>query len=223
MTARPRDLGLERGALAARTTRVLHRGGRHNADVLLIEHGDRPLVVKDFAPRGALVQATLGRWLTAHEAAAYRWLEGHPAVPRFVGFVDPLAFAIEFRPGRRISRHLLDDAGPGFIAALASAVDGLHARGLVHLDLGHRSNVLVDDRGKPVLVDFASALWFRPGSPAARLLLPVLSGFDRRAVAKYRDKLERQRSLRAAAASAPTEAPSGSGSPVSGRSESRPM
>ena len=217
-----RSLDLERGSLAARTTRVLNRGHRHNADVLLVETGDRQLVVKDFAPRGALVRATLGRWLTAREAAAYRWLEGHPAVPRFVGFVDSLAFAVEFRPGRRISRHLLDEAGPGFIDALASAVDGLHARGLVHLDLGHRSNVLVDGTGEPVLVDFASALWFQPGSRAARLVLPALLGFDRRAVAKYRDRLERQRSRRASAPSAPAATPSGSGSPVSGRSESRP-
>ena len=215
-------LDLERAGLAARTTRVLQRGRRHNADVLLIELGDRQLVVKDFAPRDPLVRATLGRWLTAREAAAYRWLEGHPAVPRFVGFVDALAFAVEFRPGRRISRHLLHDAGPGFIDALASAVHGLHARGLVHLDLGHRSNVLVDGRGAPVLVDFASALWFRPGSLAARLLLPALVGFDRRAVAKYREKLERQRSLRDAGPSDPAVSPPASGSDVSERSESRP-
>jgi len=208
---------IDRARLAAGPTRVLNRGNRRNPDVFLVEHEGREIVVKDFAPRGAFVRATLGRWLTAREAAAYRLLDGHPSVPRFLGFLDPLAFALEFRPGRRVSRHLIDEAGPDFIAALAAAVEGLHERGLAHLDLGHRSNVLVDERGDPVLIDFASAVWFRPGSLAARWLLPWLARWDRRAVEKYRDKLERQRSLRAAAS-----AGSGAGTSEARRTESRP-
>jgi len=217
--------GIDRSALAGPGVRLLNRGNARNPDVLLLEGEGRPIVVKDFAPRGPLVRATIGRWITAREAAAYRWVAGHPAVPRFLGFIDPLAFALEFRPGRRVSRHLLDDAGPRFIEALAEAVRGLHARGLVHLDLGHRSNVLVDERGDPVLIDFASALWFRPGSLGARLLLPPLARFDLRAVAKYRDKLERQRSLRStgSAAARPGSSTGGdSGRSEGGRSESRP-
>jgi predicted Ser/Thr protein kinase len=206
-----------RRELAERTVEILNRGNRRNPDVLLVADGDRRLVVKDFAPRGPLVRATLGRWLTAREAAAYRRLEGHPAVPRFLGFVDPLAFAVEFRPGRRVSRHLIDDAGPDFVDALEAAVRGLHERGLVHLDLGHRSNVLIDDAGAPVLIDFASALWFRPGGWAARRLLPRLAAIDRRAVAKYRAKLERQRRMRRAR-QAPSE-DAGVGAAVSGTSE----
>lgn len=197
---------------------MLSRGNRRNPDVLLVEDGARRIVVKDFAPRGALVRATLGRWITAREAAAYRWLAGHASVPAFLGRIDPLALAVEYRPGRRISRHLIDDAGPAFLDALARAVAGLHARGLAHLDLGHRSNVLVDARGEPVLIDFASAVWFRPGGPGARWLLPHLAAYDLRAVAKWGAKLERQRSLRAGSAA-------GVGAEVSegSRSESRPM
>jgi len=213
----PAASGLSRASLAEGTVAVLNRGNRRNPDVLLVESDGRRIVVKDFAPRAAWVRATLGRWLTAREAAAYRWVDGHPAVPRFAGFVDDLAFALEYRPGRRISRHLIDDAGPGFVHALADAVEELHARGLVHLDLGHRSNVLIDAEGAPVLIDFASALWFRPGSFGARWILPWLARFDRRAVAKFREKLERQRSMRSAAAGSPPAAASGSG-----RSESRP-
>jgi RIO-like serine/threonine protein kinase len=208
---------IDRARLAAGPTQLLNRGNRRNPDVLLVEEGGRQIVVKDFAPRGALVRATIGRWITAREAKAYRRLEGHPSVPRFLGFLDPLAFALEFRPGRRVSRHLIDDAGPDFIDALDAAVAGLHERGLVHLDLGHRSNVLIDDRGEPVLIDFASAIAFRPGSWAARWLMPLFARYDRRAVAKYRDKLERQRSFRASRAAA-----SGAGASEAGRSESRP-
>jgi len=224
---------IDRARLASGTARVLNRGNRRNPDVYLVEDGDRQIVVKDFAPRGALVRAMIGRFLTAHEAAAYRWLEGHPAVPRFLGFLDPLAFALEFRPGERISRNTIEDVGPGFIEALADAVEGLHERGLVHLDLGHRSNVLVDEQGEPVLIDFASALWFRPGSLAARLFLPLFARYDRRAVAKYRDRLERRRVAlarqrdRAAPPSSPSPSPErgdagDAGASEGGRSESRP-
>jgi hypothetical protein len=218
MTREPRA-GLRRPELAARVVRVLNRGRRRNPDVLLVEDGERQVVVKDFAPRSRWVRATLGRWLTAREAAAYRWLEGHSAVPRFLGWIDPLAIALEFRPGRRISRHLADEAGPEFAEALSRAVDGLHRRGLAHLDLGHRSNVLVDEAGGPVLIDFASAVWFRPGSAGARWLLPWLARFDRRAVDKWRAKLARQRSRRA---SAPAGAGAATGASGGGRSESRP-
>jgi hypothetical protein len=207
-----------RAELAARTVHLLNRGNRRNPDVLLVQDGARQIVVKDFAPRGALVRATLGRWITAREAAAYVRLEGHPNVPRFLGWVDPLAIALEHRPGRRISRHLLEDAGPGFVSSLARAVEGLHRRGLVHLDLGHRSNVLVGEDGEPILIDFASAIWFRPGGAAARWILPRLAEHDRRAVAKWIAKLDRQRSMRGAAASA-----AGAGSDSGGsRKESRP-
>ncbi len=210
-TQRPSAAPVSRDELAQRTVEVLNRGNARNPDVLLVDGPEGRVVVKDFAPRGAVVRATVGRWVTAREAAAHRWLEGHPAVPRFLGFLDPLAIALEYRPGRRISRHLVDDAGPGFPEVLAEAVAGLHERGLVHLDLGHRSNILIDAQGQPVLIDFASAVWFRPGSLGARLILPRLAHYDLRAVAKWDAKLARQRALRAGRAA---EAARGEGRPT---------
>jgi hypothetical protein len=84
-----------RASLRGATRQILNRGNRRNPDVLLVEHAGETLVVKDFAPRGAIVRATLGRWIAAREARAYRQLEGHPSVPRFRGWIDPLAFAVE--------------------------------------------------------------------------------------------------------------------------------
>lgn len=213
----PKRARIRRADLAEHTLEVLNRGNRRNPDVLLVRDGDRRMVVKDFAPRGALVRHTIGRLISRREARAYQWLDGHPNVPRFLGWIDPLAFAVAYRPGRRVSRNLIEDGGPGFAAALDEAVAGLHARGLVHLDLGHRSNVLVDADGAPVLIDFASAVWFRPGSFGARFLLPRLSAYDLRAVHKWSAKLAHQRSLREAAAGS-----AAGGSSDGGRSDSRP-
>jgi hypothetical protein len=178
---------LSRSDLRLRTREVLHRGRARNPDVLLVDAPSGPLVVKDFAPRGRWVRALLGRFLTAHEVRAYARLAGHPAVPRFLGRIDALAFAIEYRPGRRMSRRLAGELPPGFVDRLAAAVREMHARGVVHLDLRHRSNVLVDARGEPILIDFASALclpgWCRP-------LVGLLARFDRRAVEKWRQRIE---------------------------------
>ena len=183
-------LALDRSNLVACTREVLNRGNARNPDVLLVDAGDRLVVVKDFAPRAAWVRATIGRWITSREMRAYRILAGHPAVPQLLGRIDALAFVLEYRPGRRMSRRLAAELSPGFIDRLAAAVREMHARGVVHLDLRHRSNVLVDEREQPILIDFASAVMLRPRGLLARRLLPWLARWDWDAVEKWRQRVE---------------------------------
>jgi tRNA A-37 threonylcarbamoyl transferase component Bud32 len=178
-----------REELARHTVRLLNRGNRRNPDVLLVEYRGRPMVVKDFAPRGPWVRASLGRWITAREVRALRALAGHPAVPALLGGIDPLAFAVEYRPGTRMSRQLAGVVPPDFMARLTEALEEMHRRGVAHLDLRHRSNVLADATGRPVLIDFGSAVTFRPGGAAARWILPVLAWIDRRALEKWRVRI----------------------------------
>jgi len=178
-----------RAEIESHTVSVLHRGGARNPDVLLVELGARRVVVKDFAARPRWIRATLGRWLTGREARAYRALDGLPCVPRWLGRVDEFALAVEYRPGRRMSRRLVPELPSGFIDRLEQAIRALHERGVVHLDLRHRSNVLVDARGEPVLIDFASAIQLRPDRWLGRTLLAQLAWIDRRALAKWRQRL----------------------------------
>ncbi len=153
-----------------------------------VQEGDDCVVVKDFAESG-LVARWLGAWLVQRELRAYRQLEGHPAVPRVRAVIDSLAFAVEYRPGEVMGTGLAGRVSPDFVTALRQAVREMHARGVVHLDLRHRSNVLAEGGGqRPVLIDFASALCFRPRSTGARVVLPLLAWIDLLAV----DKWERQ-------------------------------
>jgi serine/threonine protein kinase len=184
-----------RSALADATERVLNRGGWSNPDVLLVRHAGRPLVVKDFAARGRFVRRWLAPWLCARELRAWRALDGHPAVPRLFGPIDRLAFAVEYRPGQTLFSGRLQPVPEGFLAQLEAAVAEMHRRGVVHLDLRNRTNVLRDEGGRPVLIDFGSALVFRPGSFLARWLLPLLAAFDRRALRKWRTKQRRRKRL----------------------------
>lgn len=181
-------MSLSRETLAGKRIRVLSHGSAGGADVVLVRHEGRLCVVKDYAAVGRLSR-WLGPWLVRRELRAYRQLADHVAVPRIVAEVDELAFAIEYRPGEILGPGLASRVPAHFIDDLRAAVASMHARGVVHLDLRHRSNALASEDGRPVLIDFASAQCFRPGSLAARCLLPLLAVIDRRAVDKWKRQL----------------------------------
>lgn len=211
------DPGLTRAALAERRLVCLERGGRLSPDVWLVETERGPVVVKDFAARGALVRATLAPWFVSRESRIYQRLRSHPAVPRWLGRIDALAFAVEHRGGVRFSRRQPWTFSPEFGRRLEDCVRELHARGVVHLDLRHRSNVRAGLDGEPVLIDFASAVGFRPGGLAARFVLPLLGLADRSAVAKWRRRLARYSAGAASASGAPgaaSEGPRGASRPT---------
>jgi len=172
-----------REELPGAVVRRLSQGGARNSDVLLVNYRGHRLVVKDFTPRSALVRATLGRWITAREARAWRALAGHPSVPRFAGCIDALALVSEYCEGQVPPRR--PPLPPAFHRRLRGALDEMHRRGVAHLDLRHLGNVLVDAAGEPVLVDFGAAVVLRPGGLLARLLMPILAAIDRRMARKW--------------------------------------
>ena len=207
-------LGLTRANLAGRTLVCLGRGGRLSADVWLVESDVGRVVVKDFAARGRIVRATFGPWFVRHECRVYRRLSSHPAVPRLLGRIDALAFAVEHRGGVRISRRQPWIFSPEFGRRLEASVRELHALGVVHLDLRHRSNVRAGLDGAPVLIDFASAVRFRPGGLTARVLLPLLGLADRSAVWKWRRRIANYSLRTEGAGGAASDGPRGASRPT---------
>lgn len=203
-----------RSDLEGRPARTLSRGGWGNPDVRVVDTARGPVVVKDFAPRHRFVRTWLGPWLVDRELAAYGRLADVDAVPAVVGRVAPEAFAVEYRPGTLLSRSLRGKLPPGFLDELEAAVRAMHARGVVHLDLRHRSNVLAGEDGRPVLIDFASALRFDPSRPWGRLAVRLFGWVDRRAVRKWRRKLGE---------GSGAAQDSGAGSSAGSRGASRPM
>lgn len=185
--------GIDRAQLASATRRVLKRGRGIKPDVLLVDTPGGQAIVKDYAPRAAWVRWRLGPWLARREQRIYRALAEVAAVPQALGPIDRLAFALEYRRGEPLSRALAERSGArsvaGFLAALEASVEAMHACGVVHLDLRHRDNLLMDEWGQPVLVDFAAAMCFRPGSVWYRWYRPTVLVYDRRALAKWRDRL----------------------------------
>ncbi len=175
-------LGFDRASLRQRTRAVLNRGGWGNPDVLLVDAESGAVVVKDYSPRSAFVRQWLGPWMLRREERAYRRLEGIEAVPRLLGSLDAAALVFEYRSGVLLSRSLAGKLPPTFLSDLQSAITQIHGRGVVHLDLRHRSNILAGEDGRPVVIDFASAL-------RGPVLVWLLGWLDRRALRKWRVRL----------------------------------
>jgi serine/threonine protein kinase len=183
------SLPLVRDQVADSTREVLNRGGWGNPDVLLVDAGERQVVVKDFAPRGRWVRRFLAPRLISREEEAYRRLAGVAAVPRLLGRLDRIALVFEYRPGTLLSRSLSGTLPSEFLGELEEAIQEMHRRGVVHLDLRHRSNILAGIDGRPVVIDFASALRFDVETVWGRMLTTLFGWIDRRALDKWRVRL----------------------------------
>ena len=72
---------------------------------------------------------------------------------------------------------------------LLGILNAVHARGVIHNDLRGQDNTLVRPDGRVVLIDFAGAFRFRPGSAWHRLLFRRLSQVDRAAYLKWKRAL----------------------------------
>jgi hypothetical protein len=172
---------------------TLRHGRSRKADLLLVDVGEGPVVVKDFSGKG-LWGRTVGRIQIAREARAYRFLGRIEGVPRYLGRVDALALALAEVDGRQLAfARDLHREGATLVAKLRSLIDRLHERGLVHLDLRGRENVLVREDGELVVVDLAGAVGLRPGGAAHRLLFPLLRRADESAFLKWKLLLDPER------------------------------
>lgn len=188
LLVRLRELG--RAGLRGCVIETLSAGGLGKADVLLVEVEGERVVVKDFRGRSAPVRHTWGRVSIRRELRACLRLREIEQIPRLIGLLDAYALVFEYRPGTILTRSLAGSLPRGFVAELEGAIARMHALGVVHLDLRHRSNILAGRDGRPVLLDFASAQCLDPSRQPSRSLLRMLRRIDLRAVEKWRVRLE---------------------------------
>jgi hypothetical protein len=170
--------------------RTLREGHTYKADLSVVHVGDEDLVLKDYHHKKGAWRDLLGVTATSLEARALRALEGIQGVPQFRGRPDRFSVLMTYLTADRATR--LDPRVNGnreFVEDLARIVREMHARGVVHLDLKHRSNVLVGEDGRPVVIDFESALTFDPKRWYNRLLLRPLRKLDELALLNWKRRL----------------------------------
>lgn len=178
-----------RGDLSARPTRLLKAGAFNKADLLVIDIGDGPLVVKDFSAKSGWYRL-IGRVQLWREERAYRLVGEVEGLPRFAGRIDAHALAVERVEGKNLGpsaeRAVI---GPPLFPRLVAVIEGLHARGLLHWDLRSRDNVMYTDDGRVFVLDLASAVFLRVGGLPHKLLFKWLKRIDDSALLKWKHML----------------------------------
>lgn len=148
-----------RAALDRGTLPVLHRGRWANPDLLKYRQSGRIWVIKDFGARSWLVRHTIGRFMVRREMAVLRRLAGIRGIPRLPFRLDAFALCYLFELGADLKHAELDWFSEEYFLQLEGLVREMHARGVVHLDLRHGTNMLITEERTPVLIDFQSSLF----------------------------------------------------------------
>jgi hypothetical protein len=162
---------LERGSIHS-----IQKNAWGKPDVHRVDIGGSRFIVKDVRRKSLLYRWTLGLWAIHREWNVYNQLSGVRGIPGKAGRIDRFAFALEFVPGKAIER---DEALPAsFFTDLERLLRELHGRGVVHLDLRHKGNILASDKGEPFLLDFNWSFAFKKGGILHQTLFPLFRWVD---------------------------------------------
>lgn len=148
----------------------------YQGTLVLLRDFDPPLIVKCAAGWGPL------RWLRAamirREYRIYQRLAGIPGIPRCFGLVPGPGLVLEYVEGvPRRGAEILDREA--FFAELLEIVRAVHGRGVAHGDLAKRTNILVVDKRRPLVIDFGMALVRKEGfAPLHRRIYNLLVRLD---------------------------------------------
>ena len=110
-----------------------------------------------------LPMAWAGRLSRDHEMGIYAALAGVPGVPRLVGPVGRTGLAVEHIDAVPLDH--LPSPPAGYFDRMRAVLDGVHRRGVAHVDANKRSNMLVGPGGEAYLVDYQIAIRRRDDLP----------------------------------------------------------
>jgi RIO-like serine/threonine protein kinase len=170
---------IERG-----TVKLLGKQGMFRPTVRLVVPEKTPFVAKDYRACTPLYRWTIGAWNLRRERSALDRLRGVDGIPEIEARVGRWVLVLTHFRGRDLGKTKKRRQTPEFFDELMRLVDTMHARGVVHLDLRQRRNVLVRPGRHPAVIDFGSSLCLSPGSKLLRLLARI----DRSGVLKYKQR-----------------------------------
>ena len=178
---------MERRDLESRRDGWLVRGRWSKADLWTSSLPDgTPVVVKDFAGK-PWISRPWALLQVAREARFLLLLAGTGVAPRLLGRIGRDALVLEHLGGTPLHRHRKrDPRRAAYLPRIAAALEKVHALGIVHLDLRGRENIHVAEGDRVVLLDWAGALHFPPGSLGHRLFFPWLRRIDEAALVKWK-------------------------------------
>jgi len=117
----------------------------------------------------------LGHRLAAREAGFMTRLAGVEGVPGSLGLIVQDGRVLRHAVSRQwVPGHALrpgEQVDAAFFPAFRRLLAEVHARGVAHVDLHKRENILVDDQGRPWLIDFQISFALPHGNRLAAGLL----------------------------------------------------
>ncbi len=178
----------DRAELEAATRGFLRRRSGLRADLRLLECDGELAVAKDWG-EAPWINRPHGRWSLRREWRALLRLEGVPGVPLPLQRMRD-AIIISYLDGKPLSSRSDQEVSDTFFTTLEARVAEIHARGVVHLDLRQRRNILIGSDGAPQIVDFEAAIDLHRWGPLGRLFLPLGKAVDRLAVLKLKARFD---------------------------------
>lgn len=148
--------------------------------------GGRRYIVKDKSACSWLFRNTIGAFSMLREFRIYCRLSGLDFVPACEGRMGRNALILERVAGRPLRGFGEIGIKAEFFDAMERCIVAMHDRGVVHLDLRHRSNILISPEGEPFFLDFEAALYLGRNRLCRRFLHPLLTWADHSALTKYR-------------------------------------
>ncbi len=167
---------MNRSEYQSHIIRPIHEGKGFQSSVYLVDWNGEQVAIKDFARAPKWFRRLVVPLLVARECRALKHLKGTPGIPRFVGKIDRVAFALQFIEGTPISTFAKGELAPEVFPRIAQVVEGMHARGVAHGDLKRRSNMLLAPDGSVWIIDFAAAVVAR--GPVSRRLMQAVAEVD---------------------------------------------
>ncbi len=156
----------------------------YQGQTLLYEDAGNSYVIK--VPHGKGVARYLHRHMLRHEYDVYRKLGDFSGAPRCLGLIDRQYLVLEFVEGRTIrSKRPLDE--DEFHRKLFEHIKTMHARGIAHMDLKRKDNLLVKTDESPCILDFGAAVIRKPGfHPLNAYRYKIAKQFDYNAWLKHK-------------------------------------
>lgn len=163
------------------------KGGLLSPVIRRFEYRGLPAVLKYYRSKNALARSVIGPSLVKREYRILKLLEGVVGVPRAYAVLEGAALVTEFVAGKTIGKFRPGELPASVFDALARTVASMHERGVAHLDLRQKKNILITPDHRPYLIDFGGAVAPARGSPL-RPLLPMLQRVDRTALLKVKQR-----------------------------------
>jgi len=174
-----------RADLEGNGSTLLHEGRWGNANIVKVVRDGNAWIVKDFLHCWLPVRHIWGRAMVANELRALNRLAGIRGIPESPFRVDPFAFGYRFVEGMTLRHADRDRITTSYFLELESLVREMHARGIAHLDLRNKRNVLITAQGHPAMIDFQSAVRLER---CPTFLRPLMRQVDLSGVYKHWEK-----------------------------------